>query len=335
MLDDLMKNPTIIIAILVGVAVLATSYSFIIPYFERSDVDRRRRAVSTEREKIRARERARLSTENIKGKAQLRAQDNVSVKRIVEKLNLRKALVDDKTMDKMRAAGYRSQSALNSFLLARLVLPFAFYIAANVYVFGLGNLEKQTTMIRILATIGIAYLGFYSPNIFISNRMGKRQFSIKRAWPDALDLLLICVESGISMEIGLKRVADEIANQSPELAEELILTVAELSFLPDRKTALENLGNRTQIDQVKGVMTALIQAERYGTPIAQALRTMSQESRDIRMNEAEKKAAALPPKLTVPMILFFLPVLIAVILGPAGIQVSDNLASHPSATGKK
>jgi len=335
MIEELMKNPTIIIAILVGVAVLATTYSFILPYFERSDIERRRRSVSTEREKIRARERARMSTETLKGKAQLRAQDNVSVKKIVEKLNLRKALVDDKTMDKMRAAGYRSQSALNTFLLARLVLPFVFYIIGNIYIFGLGNLEKQTTMIRILATIGIAYLGFYSPNIFISNRMGKRQFSIKRAWPDALDLLLICVESGISMEIGLKRVADEIANQSPELAEELILTVAELSFLPERRQALENLGNRTQIDQVKGVMTALIQAERYGTPIAQALRTMSQESRDIRMNEAEKKAAALPPKLTVPMILFFLPVLIAVILGPAGIQVSDNLAANPAATGGK
>ena len=189
-------------------------------------------------------------------------------------------------------------------------------------------------MVRILVTIGIAYIGFYSPNIYISNRMGKRQFSIKRAWPDALDLMLICVESGIAMEIALKRVADEIANQSPELAEELILTVAELSFLPDRKTALENLGNRTQIDQVKGVMTALIQAERYGTPIAQALRTMSQESRDIRMNEAEKKAAALPPKLTVPMILFFLPVLISVILGPAGIQVSDKMSGKTTQNGQ-
>ena len=334
MIEELMKNPTIIVAILVGVAVLATSYSFIIPYFERDDIERRRKAVSTEREKIRARERAKMSTESVKGKAQLRAQDNVSVKRIVEKLNLRKALVDDKTMDKLRAAGYRSQSALNTFLLARLVLPFMFYIFANIYIFGLGNMEKQTTMVRILVTIGIAYIGFYSPNIYISNRMGKRQFSIKRAWPDALDLMLICVESGIAMEIALKRVADEIANQSPELAEELILTVAELSFLPDRKTALENLGNRTQIDQVKGVMTALIQAERYGTPIAQALRTMSQESRDIRMNEAEKKAAALPPKLTVPMILFFLPVLISVILGPAGIQVSDKMSGKTTQNGQ-
>lgn len=323
--QSIFYNPTVIVAFLVAVAVFATLYSFIIPFFERSDIDRRRKSVSTERDKIRARERAKMSTETKVGRTQLRNQDNVSIKRIVEKLNLRKALVDDKTVDKLKAAGYRSQSALNTFLFARLVMPFIFYIGGNIYIFGLGNLEKQTTMMRLLATVGIAYIGFYAPNIFISNRMGKRQFSIKRAWPDALDLMLICIESGISMEIAFKRVADEIAAQSPELAEELVLTVAELSFLPDRKVALENLGNRTQLDQVKGVMTALIQAERYGTPIATALRTMSQESRDIRMNEAEKKAAALPPKLTVPMILFFLPVLIAVILGPAGIQVSDKM----------
>jgi tight adherence protein C len=132
------------------------------------------------------------------------------------------------------------------------------------------------------------------------------------------------VESGISMELAMRRVADEIAAQSAPLAEEMVLTVAELSFLPDRRMALENLGTRTGLDEVRSVTQALIQADRYGTPIAQALRVLAQESRDQRMNEAEKKAAALPPKLTVPMILFFLPVLIAVILGPAGIQVSDK-----------
>ncbi len=136
--------------------------------------------------------------------------------------------------------------------------------------------------------------------------------------------MLICVESGISMEAAMRRVAEEMSNQSPELAEEMVLTTAELSFLPDRRVALENLGTRTQLDAVKNVTQALIQAERYGTPIAQALRVLAQEGRDERMNEAEKKAAALPPKLTVPMILFFLPVLVAVILGPAGIQVSDR-----------
>jgi tight adherence protein C len=178
--------------------------------------------------------------------------------------------------------------------------------------------------IRLLGTIVTAYVGFYAPNIFISNRMGKRQHSIKRAWPDALDLMLICVESGISIEAAMRRVSEELGEQSPALAEEMVLTTAELSFLPDRKVALENLGTRTQIPIVVSVTQALMQADRYGTPISQALRVLAQEGRDERMNEAEKKAAALPPKLTVPMILFFLPVLVAVILGPAGIQVSDK-----------
>src|SRR5690606_12538269 len=217
-----------------------------------------------------------------------------------------------------------SQNALNVFLFARFVLPFVFLAAGSFYIFYLGNLADKPMPMRLLAVIGIAYLGFYAPNLYISNKVTKRQASIRRAWPDALDLMLICVESGISIEVALRRVADEIAMASPELAEELVLTNAELSFLQERRAAYENLGARVGLDTVKSVTQALIQAERYGTPLAQALRVLAQECRDQRMNEAEKKAAALPPKLTVPMILFFLPVLVAVILGPAGIQVSDR-----------
>jgi tight adherence protein C len=144
---------------------------------------------------------------------------------------------------------------------------------------------------------------------------------MRRSWPDGLDLLLICVESGMSIEQAFRRVASEVGAQCIPLAEELALTTAELSYLAERRTAYENLGNRTGLEAVKSITTALIQAERYGTPLGQALRVLAQESRDIRMNEAEKKAAALPPKLTVPMILFFLPVLFVVIMTPALIQV--------------
>lgn len=314
----------IIVAVLVAVAVLATFYSLAVPFFEKGNLDKRMKSVATEREQIRARERARLNAEVSSGKASLRAQNNTSVRQIVERLNLRKALVDDNTVNRLKSAGYRSQNALNVFLFARFCLPFLFLAVGAFYIFFLGYLGEKPFPMRLLAVIGIGYLGFYAPNIFISNAVSKRQHSIRRAWPDALDLLLICVESGISMELAMRRVADEIAAQSAPLAEELVLTVAELSFLPDRRVALENLGTRTGLDEVKSVMQALIQADRYGTPIAQALRVLAQESRDQRMNEAEKKASALPPKLTVPMILFFLPVLIAVILGPAGIQVSDK-----------
>jgi tight adherence protein C len=317
-----LTEPTTLLALLVAVAVFATLYTLASPFLEKGDLSKRMKAVSTEREQIRARERARMNSEQ--SKATLRTQNNQSVRQIVERFNLRKALVDDNTVNRLRSAGLRTQNALNIFLVARFLLPFLFLAAAVFWIFVLGNLGTRPLPIRMLAAIGFAYLGFYAPNIYISNRVTKRQQSIKRAWPDALDLMLICVESGISIEASMRRAAEEIGTQSPELAEELALTTAELSFLQDRRTALENLGTRTQIDMVKAVAQALIQAERYGTPIAQALRVLAQEGRDERMNEAEKKAAALPPKLTVPMILFFLPVLIAVILGPAGIQVADR-----------
>lgn len=317
-----LTDPITLLAILVAVAVFATLYTLASPFLEKGDLDKRMKAVSTEREQIRARERARMNSEQ--SKTSLRAQNNQSVRQIVERFNLRKALVDDNTVNRLRAAGLRSQNALNMFLLARFLLPFVFLAAAIVWIFVLGNLATRPFPIRMLAAIVIAYIGFYAPNIYISNRVKKRQHSIKRAWPDALDLMLICVRSGISMEAAMRRVAEEMAQASPPLAEEMVLTTAELSFLQDRRTALENLGIRTQLDIVRAVTQALIQAERYGTPIASALRVLAQEGRDERMNEAEKKAAALPPKLTVPMILFFLPVLIAVILGPAGIQVADK-----------
>ncbi|MGQ3210086.1 MAG: type II secretion system F family protein [Shinella sp.] len=306
------------------VAVLATFYTLAAPYFDRSDLEKRMKSVSLERDQMRARERARLNAEGVQSKASLRAQHNVSVRRVVDRLNLRGALVDANTMNRLRQAGYRSQNALNVFLFARFVLPFVFFAVGAFYIFYLGFLGDKPFPMRVLATVVIAYIGFYAPNIFVSNQVGKRQKSIRRSWPDALDLMLICVESGISIEVAFKRVADEIAMASPELAEELVLTTAELSFLQERRAAYENLGTRTGLDTVKSVTQALIQAERYGTPLAQALRVLAQECRDQRMNEAEKKAAALPPKLTVPMILFFLPVLVAVILGPAGIQVSDR-----------
>ncbi|RKE78137.1 type II secretion system F family protein [Rhizobium sp. AG855] len=317
-------NPALIVALLVALAVFGTFYTLVMPYFEKGDLNKRMRAVSTERDLIRARERAKMNSEAAQSRTSLRANNNQSVRQIVERFNLRKALVDDKTVDKLKAAGLRSQNALNIFLVARFLLPFATLLLTAFWIFVLGNLADKGLPIRLFATIVGGYVGFYLPNIYVSNRISKRQHSIRRAWPDALDLMLICVESGISLEAAMRRVSEEIGDQSPELAEEMVLTTAELSFLPDRRQALENLGTRTQLDSVKNVVQALIQADRYGTPVAQALRVLAQEGRDERMNEAEKKAAALPPKLTVPMILFFLPVLVAVILGPAGIQVSDR-----------
>jgi tight adherence protein C len=176
-------------------------------------------------------------------------------------------------------------------------------------------------MFKVAICIGIAYIGVKAPELFLKNSVQKRQLSIRRGWPDALDLLLICVESGMSIEHAFRKVSTEVATASIPLAEELSVTTAELSYLPDRRQAFENLANRTGLDGVKAVTTSLVQSERYGTPLGQTLRVLAQENRDMRMMEAEKKAAALPPKLTVPMIVFFLPVLFVVIMGPAIISV--------------
>jgi tight adherence protein C len=179
----------------------------------------------------------------------------------------------------------------------------------------------QPTLIKLGIGIGAAYFGMLSPNLYLKNKITRRQASIKRAFPDALDLLLICIESGMSVEAAFQKVSDEVGTQSVELAEEFTLTTAELSYLPDRRQAYDNLAQRVGLEGVKAVCLALQQAERYGTPLGTTMRVLAQENRDMRMSEAEKKAAALPPKLTVPMILFFLPVLFIVILGPAAIKV--------------
>jgi tight adherence protein C len=169
-------------------------------------------------------------------------------------------------------------------------------------------------------------IGFYGPNIFLANRISKRKTSIMQAFPDALDLLLICVEAGMSIESAIQKVSQEIGGSSIDLAEELTLLSAELSYLPDRRMAYEGLAKRTNHPGVKSVATAMTQAETYGTPLGAALRTMAKENREMRLSAAEKKAAALPAKLTVPMILFFLPVLFIVILTPAIISIQDTMA---------
>jgi tight adherence protein C len=195
-----------------------------------------------------------------------------------------------------------------------------FFGVTLFYLLAVLQIDQPVSMSLLYGLVAAA-AGFYAPILYVSNVVSKRQTSIRRAWPDALDLLLICVESGMSAEAAFRKVAEEIGAQSVPLAEELTLTTAELSYLQERRQAYENLGARTGLETVKSVMTSLIQAERYGTPLGNSLRVLAQENRDQRMTAAEKKAAALPPKLTVPMILFFLPVLLAVILGPAAIQV--------------
>lgn len=314
-------EPANMLALLCGVAVFATIVTVAMPVLQRDELSSRMKTAAIERDKIRARERARLVAEAKKNERTTLRQDSSGLMRdLVEKLNLRHALADEATFSNLKMAGYRKQSHIYVFLFFRLVLPAILFVASLFYVFVVLNLDRPF-MLKLTITLLVAFAGFYAPNLFVKNQISKRQLSIRRAWPDALDLLLICVESGMSLEAAFRKVAVEIGIQSAPLAEELVLTNAELSYLQERRKAFENLASRTGLDGVKAVSMALIQAERYGTPLAQALRVLAQENRDMRMAEAEKKAAALPPKLTVPMIIFFLPVLFAVIMGPAMIQI--------------
>jgi tight adherence protein C len=311
-------SPQFLIACFSALAVAATVYTATQPFLERDRLSDRIKAVALEREEIRARERARAA--NDAKRAKLRAEPKAYMRQIVESFNLQKALADEKTVDRLKMAGLRGQAPLVVFLFARVTIPLVLFGLSLFYMLAVADIG-QPFPVKLLIALGFALAGFYGPNFYISNVVKKRQQSIRRAWPDALDLLLICVESGMSAEAAFRKVSEEIGAQSVALAEELTLTTAELSYLQERRQAYENLGARTGLETVKGVMTSLIQAERYGTPLGHSLRVLAQENRDQRMTAAEKKAAALPPKLTVPMILFFLPVLMAVILGPAAIKL--------------
>ncbi len=300
-----------------AIAAGATVLTLAMPLLVNDNLSRRMKAVALEREKIRQRERERLAQGS---KIALRQSPKQYMKTVVERFNLNRWVGQDEARAKLVQAGFRGQAPYITFLFFRMVMPVIMLAVTLFYVFVVLALD-QPPMVKVAIAIGAAYLGMQMPNLFLKNKIQRRQLSIKRAFPDALDLLLICVESGMSIEAAFRRVSQEVGSQSIPLSEELTLTTAELSYLPDRRQAYENLAQRTDLEGVKAVCMALQQAERYGTPLGNTLRIMAQENRDMRMAEAEKKAAGLPPKLTVPMILFFLPVLFIVILGPAAIRV--------------
>jgi tight adherence protein C len=300
-----------------AIAAGATVLTFAMPLLVTDTLAKRMKAVALEREKMRQRERERMAQGS---KVSLRQSPKMYMKRAVDNFNLSKWVGQEAARIKLVQAGFRGQAPYVTYLFFRMAMPIIMLLGSLFYVFIVLNLDYPTA-VKAGICIGCAYFGMYSPNLFLRNKIQRRQLSIKRAFPDALDLLLICVESGMSIEAAFRKVSEEIGTQSVALAEEFTLTTAELSYLPDRRQAYENLAQRTGLEGVKAVCMALQQSERYGTPLATTLRVLAQENRDMRMSEAEKKAAGLPPKLTVPMIVFFLPVLFVVILGPAAIRV--------------
>ena len=317
------ENSTILLTqvgyLLISGLLALTIWVIISPMFEGEKLKKRMESVSAARDTMRQ-----TRMQALEAQASLRQDGRGTARDMVNRFSLDKLLEASDLKDKLAQAGLRGQSPVYRFYLFRLILPVAFFVFGMLFLVIL-NSPGWAMMSRVAGTMGLTTFGYYLPAIYVKNLAGKRLASIVPVFPDALDLLLICVESGMSVELAFGRVADELAESSVELAEEFQLTTAELSYLSSRRMAYENLARRNNYVGIKSVATALIQAERYGTPLGDTLRTMANENRQLRMLAAEKKAASLPAKLTVPMILCFLPVLFIVILTPAAMRLMGAL----------
>ncbi len=316
-----LSDPATLLSMVVAVAMFMTIVGVMLPALKGDKLETRLKQVSSQREKLRRASRAQLEQKGIKREAKGAISD------ITKKLDLQTMLEDPNIAAKLEQAGLRGPRPLTVFYFCRFLLPILGALVAFIYIFFVNDHNLSPAM-KYGSIIFGAAIGFYAPNLYVGNVAQKRQQSIMQAFPDALDMMLICVESGMSIEMAFAKVGAEVGTASSELAEELQLTTAELSYLQERRMAYENLARRTGHEGVKAVTMALVQAERYGTPLGDALRVMSKENREMRMQAAEKKAAALPAQLTVPMILFFLPVLFLVVLGPAVIKVMRMQAEN-------
>ena len=302
---------------LIAVLFMASVWIVIGPMLAGDKKKKRMESVASARETMRKNRMTNLNAETA-----LRSDGKGGFARnLVDRFSLEKLLEASDLKDKLAQAGMRGQKPIYVFYMARLILPIVLGVTGLLAIVILNVMGWDMTQ-RIAATLVLILFGYYLPAIYVRNVAGKRLASIMPVFPDALDLLLICVESGMSVELAFAKVAEEMGDSSVEMAEEFSLTTAELSYLTSRRLAYENLARRNNHPGIRAVATALVQAERYGTPLGDTLRTMANENRQLRMMAAEKKAASLPAQLTVPMILFFLPVLFIVILTPAGMRMS-------------
>jgi tight adherence protein C len=244
------------------------------------------------------------------------------MRQFVTSMNLQRSQRAELITRRLAQAGWRSNDALIRYLFFKATLPIAFGGLAVVFFYGL-NAYDLAPLARLGCTSGAVMIGFVGPDIFVKNAIGKRRLAILKGLPDALDLMVICAEAGVALDGILKRVSEEFSSSCAELAEELQLTSLEIGFLPDRRQALQNLINRTDMPAVRGLVNALIQSDKYGTPLAVSMRVLANEYREERMLRAEEKAARLPALLTVPMILFILPPLFVVLIGPAVLRLID------------
>jgi len=310
-----------IFALLAFVTVLGLG----LPWLEPDIFKSRLKVINAKRDELSQQRRQRLDVQKPSLRRLVSNRENF-MRVVLEKLNIKNITEQTELKKKLVRAGKRSPQDAIKFTFFRLALPLGLAGFAALLLFGSSNVHMLGSY-KVLICSGAVLFGYMLPSILISNAITKRQNEIIKKFPDALDLTVICIESGVSLEAAFTRVSEEMAADAPALSEEFAITTAELAFLSDRKQALDNFSERTAVGPIKSLVTSLIQSEKYGTPLAAALRVVSQESRETRMAKAEEKAAALPAKLTVPMVVFFLPVLFMVLIGPTIIQVMAAFSS--------
>ena len=311
--------------VLTGMAVLAMIVAIYAATTVRDPMAKRVKALNERREQLKAGITASTSKRRVKLNA-----TNENTDRMRAVLGSLKVLQESQlkaAQKKLAQAGIRSKDAAVAVIFGRLVLPIVIGGTMVVGVYLLGWFGDWTAMKRYGIVAGSLILSYKAPDLFVDNKVKKRSKEIRKGLPDALDLLVICAEAGLTVDASFHRVARELGKAYPELGDEFALTAIELGFLTDRRAAFENLAYRVDLDSIRGVVTTMIQTEKYGTPLASALRVLSAEFRNERMMRAEEKAARLPAIMTVPLILFILPVLFVVILGPAACAISDNFIS--------
>ncbi len=311
--------PTLIVWMAV-LATVATVVGLALPFLMSDGTNKRVKMVSTRRQELSRQQMAEMES---KGSAirNRKAQTKADVmKKILHVLKLDEALSSKELKESLAQAGYRSPNALVIFTFTRFAMATGAFILAVIIISAWKDFPYPIHIKALIMGVG-ALIGFYLPKIMVTNTAQKRQVELNKGFADALDLMVICVEGGLSVEGAFDRVTNEIGEKSPALAQEFGLTSAELAYLGNRHKAYMNFAERTGLPAIKSLATTLIQSEKYGTPVGQALKVLSQERREARMAAAEQKGASLPAKLTVPMILFFLPPLFMVVIGPAAIKL--------------
>ena len=314
-------------SILAGFAAMAVMFAIYTAVTIRDPMQKRVKALNDRREQL----KAGIVTHSAKKRASL-VRKTETTDKMKDTMNSLKVLQQSQVeviIQKLAQAGIRRKELAIVVVFARMVLPIVLGGFAAFMIYGINYFPTWGGMKKLMGFAAMVGLGYKGPEIYLSNLISKRTDAIRKGLPDALDLLVICAEAGLTVDAAFNRVAKELGRAYPELGDEFALTAIELAFLGERRAAFENLAYRVNLEAVKGVTTTMVQTERYGTPLASALRVLSAEFRNERMMRAEEKAARLPAIMTVPLILFILPVLFVVILGPAACSIADAFAEKP------